>query len=76
MAVKDIDFFSHGEVEILVRCKQFVESELQAKYRFLKYLKSHGKSTKCTEIDIQRMQYALGLRDRFPNIKEILEREE
>jgi hypothetical protein len=73
MAIRDIDFFAPSDVEILVRCKQFVERELCAKYKLLAYLESKGKSTRCTEIDIKRMEYALGIRDSFPNIKEMLE---
>lgn len=72
MAIRDIDFFAPSEIEILVRCKQFVEKELRAKYKLLVYLESNDKPTKCTEIDIKRMEYALGIRDSFPNIKEML----
>lgn len=76
MAIKDIDFFAPSEVEILVRCKQFVEKELQVKYKLLAYLESKGKPTRVTKIDIKRMEYALGITDRYPNIKEMLQEDE
>lgn len=76
MAIRAIDFFASSDVEILVRCKRFVEKELQAKYKLLAYLESNGKSTKCTKIDIKRMEYALGITDRYPNIKEMLKEDE
>jgi hypothetical protein len=76
MAIRDIDFFAPSDVEILVRCKQFVQKELQAKYKLLAYLENNGKSTKYTKIDIRRMEYALGITDRYPNIKEMLKEDE
>jgi hypothetical protein len=76
MAIRDIDFFAPSDVEILVRCKQFVEKELQTKYKLLAYLESNGKPTKYTKIDIRRMEYALGIIDRYPNIKEMLKEDE
>ena len=73
MAIRDIDFFAPSEIEILVRCKQFVMTELQAKYRLMDRLGNQGKSTKFIESEIARMEYALGIRDKFPNVKEMLE---
>jgi hypothetical protein len=74
--MRDIDFFAPGEIEILVRCKQFVQNELQAKDRMLERLGRNGKSTKFIKTEIARMEYALGIRDHFPNVKEMLEEDE
>ena len=76
MAIKDMDFFAPREIEILVRCKQFVINELHAKYRMLEYFEKNGKSTKFIKTEIARMEYALGIRDCFPNVKEMLEMED
>lgn len=73
MVIKETDFFAPGELEILARCKQFVISELQAKYRMLEYFEDKGKPTRFIKSEIARMEYALGIRERFPDIKEMLE---
>jgi hypothetical protein len=75
MAIKDTDFIEPGELEILVRCKQLVEKMLDEECRFWRWLDDHNKDTKHSEIKIARLEYALGLRRDFPNIKEMLERE-
>jgi hypothetical protein len=76
MSIKETDFFAPGELETLVRCKQFVAQELQAKYKTREYFKGKSKSTKFIEIEIARMEYALGIRKSFPCIKAMLEEDQ
>ena len=75
MAIKTTDFFTPGELEILVRCKQLVQQELQAKCKIREHFKQRGRSTKIFDTEIARMEYALGIRKSFPNIKAMLEEE-
>ncbi len=72
MAIRDIDFFAPSEIEILVRCKQLVIQELKMKYRQLEYMERNGKPTKFIETEIARFEYALGIREHYPNVKEML----
>ena len=62
-----------GELEMLVRCKQLVEKELQSKYRILAHLEDNGKAKQCIKSTIARMEYALGIRSHLPSLEEILE---
>lgn len=75
MAIKETDFFRAGELEILVRCKHFVEIELSAKRRLLENMDKAGKRVNMIALDIARMEYALGMRNEFPNVKEVLGKE-
>jgi hypothetical protein len=74
MAIREIDLFEPSAVEILVRCKQLVEQMLKDEYKALDWLERENRNTKFTEIKIARMEYALGIRKDFPNVKEMLER--
>lgn len=74
MAIRDIDFFAPSDIEILVRCKQYVEITLKQKYRILDWLKKEGKEAKVTKIEIAQMEYALGIRKDKPNLREMYER--
>lgn len=71
--LKETDFIEPGELEKLVRCKQLVEKMLEEQYRILNRLRDVGKETKYVEVMIARLEYALGLRKNYPNIKQIIE---
>jgi hypothetical protein len=74
MAISYLDFFEPSEVEILVRCKQFVELRLKQQYRMLDWLEREGRETKFTKAEIAQLEYALGISKDKPNLREMYER--
>lgn len=76
MAIRETDWLDPSELEILVRCQRLVKEMLSEEKRVLDYMERNGGKTIHSKIRIARLEYALGLRERFPNIKAMLKGED
>ena len=67
------DFQGEEEAKIFLECKRLIEQFLKEDENFLAHLEHIGKDSKAmnvTRFDIERMKYALGKIDKYPNFRE------
>ena len=53
------------------RCLELMENLLREEYRALEMMRERGQGTKFVEFRIERMEYALGLRDTKPSYADL-----
>lgn len=51
-----------GEIEMLLRCKRYVERRLETLYKIIDRMEGQGKDTTFTKQEIEHLERLLGIR--------------
>ena len=60
-----------SDCRIAFRCLELMKDLLREEYNALKVMQERGQGTKFTEFTIERMEYALGLRETKPSYADL-----